>query len=176
MIIFKNHNAGFAFLEIMIAITLLAIFGTSLFMTQANIFKNISRTHRKVMDCILRPTIWPDFIIKKIEAQKEKKDLNLITIDKEIKAFATTLQLKIKKIPEKSVLYQDFGDYLQVVDQTIMKDDKKNHMISFLFNPPPAQEKIDISHTKTSDTKNNNENSALNPTLTIRTTMIELKG
>jgi prepilin-type N-terminal cleavage/methylation domain-containing protein len=41
----KNRNPGFSFIEVMIALTLLAIFGSSLFFTQTSLFAKLIKTH-----------------------------------------------------------------------------------------------------------------------------------
>jgi len=140
MIHFKNHNPsilpGFAFIEIIIAIILLAIFGSSLFMTQARIFSTVARAHNKVVQTLQSTAMLPEFILKKMDTVKEKKPLESIILHKEIKYPPIIIDEKIKKIPEKSELFKDFGNYLQLVDQTIDYDDKKSHMIRFIFTPP----------------------------------------
>ena len=140
MMHFKNHNPGFAAVEVMISILLLATFGTSLFMTQAQIFAKVAHTHRKVMSTILSATIFQEFAEKISNAKKQKKPFDEIAIHKEIKYPDATINLIVKKIPEKSELFKDFSECLQLVDQTITINDKQNRMVTFLFAPPPPKE------------------------------------
>lgn len=133
---FKSHKPGFSFIEIMIAIMLLAIFGTSLFMTQTKILSTVSKTHNKVMNSLFFATSKSDLITKKLDAKKQNKSFETITITKEISYPQLTVQTLVKKIPEKSDLFKDFGHDVMLVNQTIIRDDKKNSVISFLFTPP----------------------------------------
>lgn len=120
----------------MIAIMLLAIFGTSLFMTQTKILSTVSKTHNKVINAFQNAALIPEFITKKIDAKKQNKSFDTISINKQVKYPQMTIQTSVKKIPEKSELFKDFGNYVTLVNQTIIRDDKKNHTISFLFTPP----------------------------------------
>lgn len=136
MIHFNSHKPGFSFIEIMIAIMLLAIFGTSLFMTQTKILSTISKTHNKVINAFQYAASIPELITKKIDTKKQNKSFDTITINKQIKYPQMSIQTSVKKIPEKSELFKDFKNSLMLVNQTITRDDKKNLMISFLFTPP----------------------------------------
>lgn len=140
MIRFKNHNSGFAFIEIMIAIALLAVFGTNLFMTQGQLFANVARTHYTVIKTLLTSIIAPDFLLKLADTKKAKKPTDTIIIDKDIQYPSAHCHLEIKKIPEKSALFEDFHNYLQLVEQTVIYNDKKSRFVTFLFNPPPPKE------------------------------------
>ena len=82
----KNHKQGFAFIEIIVSIALLAVFGTNLFISQAQIFSNIKKTHRKVLDVMLSSNIIPDFIKQLSDTKKEQKPLNSIIINKDIQS------------------------------------------------------------------------------------------
>lgn len=146
---FKNHKNGFAFIEIMIAILLLAIFGTNLFMTQAKIFSNVWRTHDKVINTIESNLILPEFITKKIDAKKERKPFDTINIQKEIKNPPSKIQLVLKKINEKSEIFKDFENDVHLITQTIIRNDKKSQIISFLFTPP-VEQKEQSSNTESS--------------------------
>lgn len=136
MMHFKNHNSGFAFIEIMVAIALLAVFGTSLFMTQGQLFANVAKTHRKVIETMLTSITSPDFLCKLVNAKKEKKSADTITVDKKIEYPAAHIHLEVKKIPQKSPLFEPFKDCLQLIEQTMFLDDKKSRIVTFLFNPP----------------------------------------
>lgn len=145
--LFKNHNPGFIFIEIIVAIALLAVFGTNLFISQAQIFSNINKTHRKVLDVMLSSSIIPDFIKQLSDTKKEQKPIDSIVINKDIQS--AQIHIEIKKIMDKSELFENFENYIQIVEQTIIYDNKKNKMISFLFTPPQTKENNSPKQTNT---------------------------
>lgn len=141
---FNNHKPGFSFIEIMIAIMLLAIFGSSLFITQTKMLSTVSKTHSKIINTLQWAAMIPDFIIEKVNAEKQKKPFETISVNKKILYPEMTAQVSVSKIPENSDLFKKIGNYLVFANFTITRDDNTNHMINFLFNPPveKAQEPL----------------------------------
>lgn len=156
MIHFNNHKPGFSFIEVMIAILLLAIFGTSLFITQAKIISTVSKTHSKVINAFLYTTSLPELITKKIDAKKQNKSLETISINKKITYPEATIQTSVKKLSEKSELFKDFGNYLTLVNQSITREEKTSHIVNFLFTPP-------IEKKEENTTKNTAKNNSVMP-------------
>ena len=141
MAAFKNRNlTGFAFIEIMIAITLLSLFGTTLFLIQSNIFANVARTHIKVLNLIRAQSLRTTFYTKKMNLLQQKKSFAELKFDKEFKEPHMTIKIEVKKIPEASELYKKFTQSLLLVDQTITIQDKIFHNISFLYQPELKEE------------------------------------
>ena len=132
---FKHRKAGFSFLELMIAITLLSIFGTTIFMLQSNIVEKTYRTH--ITSTIQRyiDTIEPDFMLKKMQHLHQKLPLDSIVITKNITNPAIDITLRVKEIPEQSSLHKDFGKYIRIVDQELTTNTSKKNIVSFTFAP-----------------------------------------
>lgn len=144
MMNFKNLNQkiGFAFIELMIAIAILAIFGTSLFMTQARIFSTVTKAHKKFIYSLKLQETLPELTLKKITLLQQKKSLDQLSLKKDFPPSPLTVSISLKKISEKSSLPKNLEANLQLIDQSILEDEKiKDQMISFLYIPPvPKQE------------------------------------
>lgn len=140
MIRFKSLKPGFSFLEVMIAIVLLAIFGTSLFQIQAYIFSNTSKSHHKTVALLELDKVVPDFALKCFNSLKEKKSISKLSLQKELQNTNATIAITTKPIDEKSSLFKDFSNAAKVINKTIIIDDKKEQAISFAFIPPTQKD------------------------------------
>lgn len=135
MIHSRNNVQGFTFIEVMIAITLLATFGTSLFMVQSNILSKIFNTHRQIIynnDMQLEEM---NFMMKVQRAILQKKSPDNVTIETKKKNPDRTIALNMKPIAEQSSLYKTFGKQVQLVQTTIAHDQYNDSWYSFIYIP-----------------------------------------
>lgn len=141
MIHFKNHKPGFSFIELMIAITLLSIFGTTLFMIQATVFSKTSRAHNKVVTMLELNKLRSSFELEKFNLQQQKQSINSMSINKELANPPLNIKLRIKQLPENSALFKDFSKNIRLIDQEVTIDTIKDHLIIFVFTPPIQETK-----------------------------------
>ncbi|MBI2353320.1 hypothetical protein HYV11_03725 [Candidatus Dependentiae bacterium] len=133
---FKNHKLGFAFIEVMIAVMLLALFGTQLFFSQSTIFSKITKMHAKIMTVLRLQSILPEINIQKLNLLKQKKSLQELSLKKDFSYPSQTIVFNIKKISDKSELFKKFNKTLRMVEQTVTEYDLvKEKAISFLYVP-----------------------------------------
>ena len=170
MMPFKNHKknspslknkkgalslfSGFAYIEIMVTVALLAVFGTNLFVTQAHIFSNIRRTHRTLLSDNISTLDLPEFFLKIINLTKDKKPIESIELNKEYQQYNASLKITLNKLSEKSAFLKNFKDIVQIIDKTVQFDQKQYSFKTFLFTPPPPKEdEAKDKEQKTSDAK-----------------------
>lgn len=137
---FKSLNPGFSFIEIMIAMILFAIFGTSLFQIQTYIFSNTAKAHNKTLPIIKSSLMLSEFELKKFNANKEKQPIDKITIQKQFQQPDLAVTLTVNAIHEKSALFKDFAHAAKQVQQKINFDNKQEKVVTFTFDPPLPQE------------------------------------
>jgi prepilin-type N-terminal cleavage/methylation domain-containing protein len=152
---FKNSHTGFSFIEMMVALTLLATFGTSLFLVQTNIFAKILSTHRMVIQSNDIDQELVQFQIKVQQAIIQKKSPEKITINIKKQHPDRTISIKMKEIAQGSSLHKIFAKYVRIVQITIVQDQYQNDWYSFMYIPPissqEASSKTEASGTETSE-------------------------
>jgi len=119
MIHFKNLKNGSSFIEMMVALTLLATFGTSIFLVQSNIFTKIFKTHQKAN---INQDVLQELIKLKTKIQQtvlQKKEVDGISLHEDKKNPARKIDLTLQKIPENSVLSKTFGKNIRIIKNTI---------------------------------------------------------
>lgn len=141
MIHFKNHKPGFSFIEIMIAIVLFAIFGTSLFKIQTSIFSNTAKAHNQSIKILESLKILPEFDLKLFNNARQEKSNQYISVQKQITQPIISLSIQTKSIPEQSTLFKDFHKFVQIIDQTTIYEKKETKIISFITNIPKDESK-----------------------------------
>lgn len=126
---------GFTFIEMMIALTLLATFGTSLFLMQTNILSKVFNTHRLVMYSgdVVQELLNLNMKLKQTVLQK--KSLDTIKIETKKKNPERTITVTMKQISEASSLYKSFGKQVRLVQTTITHDQYKDVWYSFEYIP-----------------------------------------
>lgn len=140
MIPFKNLNTGFSFIEIMVALTLLGIFGSSLFLVQSNIFLKVSKTHQKLF--FNQDFSYDMFQLKnKIQqAVLNKKSIDGITVQEHKKNPDRTINLKLLTISEQSEL-ASFAKHVRIVKSTATYDQTKNiNWFNLVYIPELTEE------------------------------------
>lgn len=141
MIHFKNLRLGFSFIEIMVALTLLGIFGSSLFLVQSNIFSKVSKTHQSLF--FNQDILYDIFQLKnKIhQAVLEKKSVDGITIQEDKKNPDRKINIKLLKISEQSEL-KDFSKTIRIVQSSATYDGQRTlNRFSFMYIPELIEEK-----------------------------------
>ena len=79
----KFHKKGFMYIEVMFALALLGIFGSSLFISQSFLFKKILRAHISTQAGIKMDTLISEYKIKIKQAELADKPINVASISKE---------------------------------------------------------------------------------------------
>lgn len=135
MIHFKNHKAGFSILEVMFALALLMISGTSLFMMQATIFNKVFHAHNKVVAQLYLKKLKDKLHLKIFQLQQQKEPLANIAFQEQVKQPIMNTNIKLQSIPQNSSLFKKFSEHVQIINQTATFDSKKDSYISFVFTP-----------------------------------------
>jgi prepilin-type N-terminal cleavage/methylation domain-containing protein len=119
MISFKNLKSGFSFIEMMVALTLLAIFGSSIFLVQSDIFSKIFKTHQAADT---NQDVIQELIKLKTKIEQtvlQKKEIDAIALHETKKNPNRKIDLTLKNIPENSTLYKTFGKDIKIVQSSI---------------------------------------------------------
>lgn len=168
MMFFKNHKnfvsiffqqrlttaAGFSFVEMMIALTLLSIFGTSLFVTQTNILSRILTTHQLVIQSNDVDQALQQFHMQLYQAILDKKDPNTITTTIQHKNPDRTITLKLQPVAEQSSLHKNFSKQIRFIHiTTSLQDNKKIDWYTLFYvpqiNPQPEKKTPKENSTET---------------------------
>jgi len=140
-------RAGFTFIEIIIALTLLTIVGTSLFMMQSTIFQKLTKAHSSVSNLLEIDKEIIDFKLALAQALQEKKNVADVKIHQEKQNPDIKLDIVIKPIAQSSQLYKNFSKNVFMVQATATRDKQEDQWFSFLYIPPKP-EKEEAPSTK----------------------------
>lgn len=133
MIHLKNHKPGFSFIEVMVALTLLAIFGTSIFLTQTSLFSKLLKTHTTFNNMLETDQQLLKFNQQIQQALIEKKSIENITLHHENKNSGYITDIKIKSLQPNSQLFKNFEKKIGLVQATITQDNKSETWWSFIY-------------------------------------------
>lgn len=140
MIHFKHHKSGFSVIEVMFALVLLSIAGTSLFMMQSTIFNQTSKSHNKVIGQLYINQLYEELLLKVFQKQQQKQSPKNISLKKTVKQPMLETTLTLKNIPEKSSLFKPFAEHVQIIQQVITSENKEYNSIRFIFFPDVTDE------------------------------------
>ncbi len=148
MIHFKNHK-GFSFIEMMIALTLLAIFGSSLFMMQSNLLTRLFKTHVHVINLFEMDKQILQFNQKLQDDLAEKKSLDAINLHKKNQNPEYVLDAKVKAINQNSALFKNFDKKIGIIQTTIQQDRRSStwHTFAYIVPPEKKDSKSDQDYT-----------------------------
>jgi len=141
-----SQTNGFSFIEMMIALTLLAVFGTSLFLVQTNILSKILTTHRLVAQSNDIDQELQQFQMQLHQAILQKKAPETATLSITKQNPDRTISIKLNPIAEKSSLHKIFAKQVRMTQITIKQDQYQTTWYSLLYIPainpkPEAQAK-----------------------------------
>lgn len=137
----KNHKKnGFSFIEIMVAMTLLAIFGTSLFLTQTNLFQKLLKTHTTVINLFETDQQLLKFHQQVQQALQQKKSPESVTVHHENQNPSYVTDIKVKRFSNNSKLFKDFEKTVGLVQATIKQDSKSEDWWSFMYIVAPQED------------------------------------
>lgn len=164
MMRFKNLKEGSSFIEMMVALTLLAIFGTSIFMVQSTIFTKIFRTHQTAQ---INQDVTQELIKLKTKIQQtvlQKKEVDTISSQETKKNPGRKIDLTLQKIPESSALFKTFEKNIRIVQNSITYENN-NKITWFTFTYIPAiVEQAKEAKADTATATNQSANTTQNPT------------
>ena len=135
-----KHSPGFTFIEVLIALMLLSIAGTSLFMMQTHIFQQTAKTHRFVQHLLLVDQEIVTLMPKIHDAIKQQKNINDIKLNEPLPENITR-QVSITSIKEASSLFKLFKENIHVMTITIQQDKTISSWTGFIRVPPKEQSK-----------------------------------
>ena len=78
----KHHKSGFMFLEVMFALVLLGIFGSSLFMSQSFLLQKIMKSHAAMQASLKMHTLVLEYTSKVKQAELGEQPITVPTISK----------------------------------------------------------------------------------------------
>lgn len=139
MIHSSHNNSGFTFIEMMIALTMLATFGTSLFMVQSNILSKVWSTHRQITYSNDIEQAEFDLLMKVQQAVLQKKSPDNIVVEAKKKNPERSITVIMKPITEQSTLRKAFGKPVRFIQTTIAHDQYKDVWYSFIYIPEPKE-------------------------------------
>ncbi|HSW75504.1 MAG TPA: prepilin-type N-terminal cleavage/methylation domain-containing protein [Candidatus Saccharimonadales bacterium] len=132
---------GFTFIEIIVALALLSIMGTSLFLMQSTIFQKLTKSHNIVSNLLEIDKEMIDFKLALAQALQDKKSMAEVTIHQVKHNPDMKIDVVVKPIQESSKLYKQFSKNVFMIQATITKDQQQNQWVSFLYVPPKPEEK-----------------------------------
>ncbi len=138
---FLQSHGGFTFIEIIVALALLSIMGTSLFLMQSTIFQKLTKSHNVVSNLLQIEKEMIDFKLALAQALQEKKSMAEVTIHQEKHNPDMKVDVVVKPIQESSKLYKQFSKNVFMIKAAITKDQQQNQWVSFLYVPPKPEEK-----------------------------------
>lgn len=132
---------GFTFIEVMVAIMLLATFGISLFTVQTNILSKILMTHRQLVysNDIQKEEF--DYLMKLQQAILQKKSPDQVTIQTTKNNPARTVTVTMKPIAEESSLYKTFSKQVRILETKIAHDKYQDTWYSLVYIPELQDQK-----------------------------------
>jgi prepilin-type N-terminal cleavage/methylation domain-containing protein len=151
MIPSKNHN-GFSFLEMMVALALLAIFGSSIFLVQTNLFDKLRRTHETIINTLALDQYVLQFQQKTLIALSEQQKAESITLQHDHHDPDYTVDIKFKPIAQESKLFKRCNGNVSWVQATVTQD-KNPQLWSLLMYTKPDEKKEAAKDTKAQDAK-----------------------
>ncbi|MCX5924299.1 MAG: prepilin-type N-terminal cleavage/methylation domain-containing protein [Candidatus Dependentiae bacterium] len=134
-----QSRSGFTFIEIIIALALLTIVGTSLFMMQSTIFQNLTKSHNSVSNLLELDKEMIDFKLAISQAVQEKKSVADVKVHKEKDNPDVKLDIVIKPIAQSSQLYKNFSKNVFMVQASAQRDQQQDQWFSFLYIPPKKE-------------------------------------
>lgn len=139
----KNHKtniSGFSFIEIMVAITLLAIFGTSLFLTQTSLLKKLLSAHTSVINLLETDQQLLKFHQQVQQALQQKKSPESVSLHHENKNPLYVTDIKVKHFSNNSKFFKDFEKTVGLVQASITQDNKSQDWSNFIYLVAPKEE------------------------------------
>lgn len=124
----------------MVALALLAIFGTSLFLTQSSLFSKLLRTHITFVNMLETDQQLLKFNQQVQQALQEKKPIEGITLHHDNKNPEYVTDIKIKPLQPNSKLFKDFKKNVSFVQATIEQENKTETWGSFIYTATPKEE------------------------------------
>lgn len=140
MMNFKN-NDGFTLTEVLLAVAIIGLVLTPIFITQSTLLQSVSRISRRMA----RVFFAKQFLIESTSVmqlkQKDKEDPS-ITIEK-VDDPETVVMYKVQKLPKNSVFSQFPDLYLKSTTAKWQRDgiEQEQTLISFMFQPEPPEKK-----------------------------------
>ena len=130
---FKNRSIGFSFIETMIAITLLSIFGSSIFLVQTNLFSKILKTHLLVQDSFDIDHEILNFHLKIQQALLKKESPESVKYETTKTYPDRKITFTCKPIDQKSSLYKNFSNNVYIIQATIFHSQTTTKWHSFFY-------------------------------------------
>ena len=150
MIPFKNLKPGFSFIEIMVALTLLGIFGSSLFLVQSTIFSKVLKTHQSLF--FNQDIVYDLFQLKNkiYQSVLEKKPVDEITIKDDKKNPDRTINIKLLKISDQSEL-NGFSKNIRIAQNSYTYDTHQTfNWFSLVYIPELIKEEKEEAKSENS--------------------------
>lgn len=145
-----NKQLGFSFIEITIALTLLSIFGTSLFVSQSTVLTKLIRTHLQVVQSGDGALALQQLHLKMAQAALKKEDSTSVKVSLTLQNPEREIAAQLQPISEKSSLYKTFAKKVRLVKITSTLNGKQHHVYALQHIPqlnPKASKKDDNSVT-----------------------------
>lgn len=137
---FKHHNSGFTILEMMVALTLLATLGTSIFMIQSRLFSKITKAHLLTQITLNIDKELFEFYVNIEQLLSQKKS------PKDLKRTFTAqnphreITLQLEPINPASTLYSVHNENLYWIKVAIKSEQSVQNMKLLFYAPEPQEE------------------------------------
>ena len=144
---------GFLFIEMMVALTLLATFGSSLFLVQTNVLEKLFKTHTTITKMFELDKQWLQFTQNMQFALSQKKPIESIQLHHTNKNPDYVVDIKMKNIAQSSKLFKNFGKYAALVQASITQDNRSDTWWSFAYiKTPDKKDKDEAKQSSTAKT------------------------
>lgn len=137
MIRFKNNVGGFTLIEAMLAVAIVALVMTPLFILQNRVFLGVTHAGHTTARFIAAR----NFLIETAE-KNLKKDVPEFTLEKKIEDPLTFLKYEIKPVTKESAIGKKFNNVHKESVTFTWQDGtatKKDTLVSFMYRPKSTQ-------------------------------------
>ncbi len=124
----------------MIAITLLAIFGTSIFLTQASLLAKLQKTHTTIINLLETDQQLLKFHQQIQQTLQQKKSPESVMLHHENKNPSYLSDIKVKRFSNNSKFFKNFEKTDGLVQASITQDNKTENWWSFIYIAAPKED------------------------------------
>lgn len=118
----KNHK-GFSFIEMMVALAMLAIFGTSIMIVQTSLFEKLIKGHTKLLNMFVIDQYIVQFNEQVQQALQDKTSVETIALHHDNKNPEYTVDIKINPVATESALAKKFGSNIGITQITVKNNE-----------------------------------------------------
>jgi prepilin-type N-terminal cleavage/methylation domain-containing protein len=138
----SSNRQGFTLIEVLLAMAIMALVLTPIFVTQGTLLQSVSKVSRKMARIFFEKQFLFDTAFK--TQLQEQKDTPLITIEKNFNDPEVFLTYEVLPIPKNSKLVNFADVYIERVKSRLQQDNKNQQidLVTFAFKPPLPKKRV----------------------------------